>query len=147
MRALPQEQIKVYPYSQRRGGKMQKANGFTLIELMIVVAIVAILAMVAYPSYQDSVRKGRRAEARRGLAELQILQERHRTNNTSYATSLTLPTSDYYTFSIKSGSVSSTGYTLEADPKDQQADDTACDPISLQVSATNGVTRTPTGCW
>ena len=39
-------------------------RGFTLIELMIVVAIVAILAAIAYPAYTESVRKGRRAEAR-----------------------------------------------------------------------------------
>lgn len=127
---------------------MRHSHGFTLIELMIVVAIVAILAMVAYPSYQDSVRKGRRAEAKRGLAELQVLQERHRTNNTTYASpgALTPPTSDYYTFSIKTGSVSATGYTLEADPKSGQAADTSCDPIVLQVVGTS-VTRTPAACW
>ena len=39
------------------------ARGFTLIELMIVVAVVAILASVAYPSYVSQVRKGRRADA------------------------------------------------------------------------------------
>ena len=39
-------------------------SGFTLIELMIVVAIVAILGAIAYPSYLDSVRKGKRAEGR-----------------------------------------------------------------------------------
>ena len=44
-------------------------RGFTLIELMIVVAIVAILAAIAYPAYTESVRKGRRAEARTALAE------------------------------------------------------------------------------
>lgn len=46
-----------------------RARGFTLIELMIVVAIVAILAAVAYPSYRDSISKSRRAEARAQLMD------------------------------------------------------------------------------
>ena len=44
--------------------------GFTLIELMIVVAIVAILAAVAYPSYTESVRKGKRASAKAKMTEV-----------------------------------------------------------------------------
>ena len=50
--------------------KKSLSHGFTLIELMIVVAIVAILASIAYPSYKDSVLKSRRAEARTALSEL-----------------------------------------------------------------------------
>ena len=43
------------------------AHGFTLIEVMIVVAIVAILAAVAYPSYLESVARGKRADAKGAL--------------------------------------------------------------------------------
>ena len=60
--------------------------GFTLIEVMIVVAIVGILAAVAYPSYIDSVRKGKRAEARAALASLLQQQERYFTQNNTYET-------------------------------------------------------------
>ena len=59
-------------------------RGFTLIELMITVAIVGILASIAYPSYIESVRKGRRAEARAALTELMQQQERFMTQNNTY---------------------------------------------------------------
>ncbi|HET9642692.1 MAG TPA: type IV pilin protein [Burkholderiaceae bacterium] len=59
-------------------------GGFTLIELMIVVAVVAILAMIAYPSYRESVLKGRRAEGRTALAELLQQQERYMTQANTY---------------------------------------------------------------
>ncbi len=59
-------------------------RGFTLIELMIVVAVVGILAAVAYPSYQEYVRKARRAEGRTAMMELLQQQERYMTQNNTY---------------------------------------------------------------
>ncbi len=56
-------------------------RGFTLIEVMITVAIVAILAAVALPSYQDSVAKSRRAEARGQLLELAQFMQRYYSQN------------------------------------------------------------------
>ena len=69
-----------------------RRNGFTLIELMIVVAIVALLATVAYPSYMDQIRKGRRSDAIQGLAQVQQAQERWRAINPSYAPNAQLNT-------------------------------------------------------
>lgn len=58
--------------------------GFTLIELMVVVAVVAILAAIAVPSYQEQVRKSRRAQAQADLVELAQRAERFHTVNNSY---------------------------------------------------------------
>ena len=58
--------------------------GFTLVELMIVIAVVAILAAIAYPSYRSAVLKGKRAQGRTAILELLQQQERYMTQNNSY---------------------------------------------------------------
>lgn len=104
-------------------GRRRTALGFTLLELMIVVAVVAILAGIAYPSYQDSVRKGRRGQAKADLLELTQRAERfHTVNNTYSGFNLTVAEQKspqdgavaYYTVSI-AGQTGST-YTLTAAP-------------------------------
>lgn len=62
-----------------------RQHGFTLIELMITVAIIGILAAIAIPSYQDSVRKSRRADAQGALLSLANAMERHFTETNTYA--------------------------------------------------------------
>lgn len=62
-----------------------KNRGFTLIELMIVVAIVAIISAVALPSYRDSVAKSRRAEARGQLLETSQFMQRFYSQNDSFS--------------------------------------------------------------
>jgi type IV pilus assembly protein PilE len=64
--------------------KTARIQGFTLIELMIVLAIVAILTSIAYPSYTSSVLKGKRAQGRTALAELMQQQERYMTQKNCY---------------------------------------------------------------
>lgn len=64
--------------------KNKRIDGFTLLELMIVVAVIGILAAIAYPSYTESVLKGRRAQARTAIAELLQQQERYMTQRNCY---------------------------------------------------------------
>lgn len=59
--------------------------GFTLIELMITVAVIGILSAIAYPSYQEQLRKGKRAECRSGLFQVMQQQERYFTQFNAYA--------------------------------------------------------------
>ena len=60
---------------------MRLENGFTLIELMVVVAIIAIITAVGYPSYQDHLRKARRTEGKSALLRAIQLEERAYTSS------------------------------------------------------------------
>ena len=115
-------------------------RGFSLIELMIAVAIAGILLAVALPAYQDSTRKGRRADAFAAVAAIQQSQERWRANNPEYSTSLdsthlrvTEPT--LYSLSISapaSPATLATGYIITAEGRGAQAAD-KCKKLSLLV--------------
>ena len=115
-----------------------RKRGFTLIELMIVVAIVAVLAAIALPSYQDYVRKGRRADGRSLLQGMSLAQEKWRLGHTTYGLEADLPspTSTYYTMAVVAGSTA-TDYELTATAKagTSQANDTGCTIIQFKVQA------------
>ena len=112
-----------------------KTRGFTLIELLVVLAIVGILAAIAIPSFTEQVAKSRRAEAMRGLGDIQLRQERWRANNTSYGTYANLgsPAVDNYTLTITG--ITATGYTVTATRAGKQAGD-RCGNFVLTVANT-----------
>ena len=134
-------------------------QGFTLIELMIVVAVIGILAAIAYPSYQDYIRKTRRIDAQSVMLDIQLLQEKYRVNNPSYATwqnlndSGYLPTPTpstspwvYYTFDTSPDSLDpGLRYTITATAKSgtSQASDTDCTPLKLYQNSK----KEPDTCW
>lgn len=87
--------------------------GFTLIEMMVVVAIVGIIAAVALPSYSDHVTRGKISEATSALADLRTKAEQYFQDNRAY-TGFTLPAvagARYFTYSLSS---TATTYTVTA---------------------------------
>jgi len=84
--------------------KINHHGGFTLIELMIVVAIVGILATIAYPSYQDYVRRAARAEARAKMLNMVLLQERNFSDRGAYVAVASGPLTDGWQTANWSGS-------------------------------------------
>jgi type IV pilus assembly protein PilE len=83
------------------GGTMRELtrNGFTLVELMIVVAVVAILTAIAYPSYVEQINKSRRSEGKSGILQTASLQERFYTLNNTYTITLAA-SSTHYTITV-----------------------------------------------
>ena len=67
---------------------IKKNAGFTLVELMIVVAIIGIIAAFAYPAYQDQVRKAKRTDGQSKLLDAMARQERWYTENNTYTTDM-----------------------------------------------------------
>ena len=108
-----------------------KNKGFTLIELMIVVAVVGVLAAIGYPSYTDYVLRAKRGDAKAALLKVQLAQEKWRANHTTYGDMddldvLTFDDPDYLSddkyYTVTASSVTGTAYTLTATPKSPHTD-------------------------
>lgn len=136
--------------------------GFTLIEIMIVVAIVGILAAIAYPSYDEYVKRGNRSEGQALLHEAAARQERYFAQNNAYITdqddiaNLALPHTEDTTVTSSTGKYTLTvsledddgGYTLTVSP--ESFDDDACGDLTLNAVGTRGRSgsdRTVEECW
>ena len=134
---------------------ISKHHGFTLMELMIVVAIISLLAGISYPAYTKYVLQAKRGDAKAGLLKLQLAQEKYKSYNVSYGTLAQLATNDssitdpmastdgHYAITILTPT--SSGYSLKAVPSHTDGDCTA-----LLIDQDNAKTATGADsnhCW
>lgn len=130
---------------------MKAFSGFTLIEIMIVVAIIAILAAIALPSYSTYIVASHRTEAQTAMLSLaQYLESKYNASfsypaETSIPASIKTPAqvSAYYTISVTIANAAQT-YTITATPTRAQNDST-CGTLTLKEDGAK--TPTTSGCW
>jgi type IV pilus assembly protein PilE len=133
----------------------RRMQGFTLIEMMIVVAVIGILAAVAYPSYAEYVKRSNRSEGQALLSDTAAAQERYYSQNNRYITAnadmaklkaRSSSTTNKYTLTVSS-MANDGGYSLTATP---QFSDTDCGNLTLNalgVRERSGSKKTATECW
>jgi type IV pilus assembly protein PilE len=126
----------------------RRSSGFTLIELMFVVAIVAILLALAYPSYLDSVRKSRRADAKATLMDRAQSLERCFTRFNAYndgncPNPVGASEKGFYTVTVDR---TATTWTLTATPAGDQAND-ACGTFTVDYLGNKTPTPGALRCW
>lgn len=133
-------------------GRVVRSRGFTLIELMIVVAIIAILSAIAYPTYINYITKTRRAAATACLLQYSNYMERFYTSNLRYdqdtsgtkndLTKVILDcaaqsqTGQYYTYTFAAApALSQTNYKIIATPQGiQSTRDTTCGVLGINYA-------------
>ena len=133
-------------------------TGFTLIEIMIVVAIVGILSSIALPSYQKYVLRSHRTAAISALQDLASRQTTYFSTNNAYTASLTalgysadpnpVPNAGDAYYNI-AAAVTATSFTLTATAINNQVKDTDCVNFvinDLGVKTVSG-SSTSAACW
>ena len=135
-------------------GIASRMRGITLIELMIVIVVLAILTSLAYPSYQNQVRKARRADGMGTLLQTAQALERCYTRFSSYTSAncaVAFPINSpegHYT--VTSAALTAGAFTLSAAPQGPQTSDAECGTLRLRsdgVQGSQGADTDANGCW
>jgi type IV pilus assembly protein PilE len=130
---------------------IKRFSGFTLIELMIVVAVIGILSAIAYPAYTEYVKQAKRADGKAGLLNVQLAQEKYRASHTTYGAALadlgiasSASPDNYYTLAITAADA--TSYTLTATPS---FTDAKCGTLGINQAGVKTVTgsESAANCW
>lgn len=143
---------------------MKKQQGFNLIELLVVIAIIGLIAAIAYPSYQEQVRKTRRADCSGALASFGNAMERFFTVNGTYVgAGPTVPGAPAIfpttcpidggaaTYDLTIQAATASTFTIHAAPTGVQTGD-KCGTLTLNNRGVKGVTGMDAGvtwqkCW
>jgi len=140
--------------------RLRLQSGFTLIEILIVVAILGVLIGIALPAYNNSVLRSGRAEAKGELMQVAADQERYFSNFNTYitdATPLNTPTvadrnratqNGLYSISVAAGGTGiGSSFVATATPQGDQANDD-CTTLTLTNTGVRGATgATADECW
>lgn len=131
-----------------------QSHGFSLIEMLIVMAILGILAAIAVPAYQDSVQKGGRAEGKGALLETAQRLERcfsefNAYNNANCPSFANPALTENGRYAISFSAIAATTYTLQAVPQGGQTGDSQCGTLTLNQAGakTKSGTGTVAECW